>query len=50
MINTELGDGTFDTIDLKAASTTLGEGDAPYGMDELHLVLVLLLQQQEMEK
>jgi len=35
MINTELGDGTFDTIDLKAASTTLGEGDAPYGMDEL---------------
>jgi hypothetical protein len=35
MINTELGDGATDTIDLKAASTTLGEGDAPYGMDEL---------------
>ena len=35
MINTELGDGTFDTIDLKAASTSLGESDAPFGMDEL---------------
>ena len=35
MINTELGDGATDTIDLKAASTTLGEGDAPYGIDEL---------------
>ena len=35
MINTELGDGATDTIDLKTASTTLGEGDAPYGMDEL---------------
>jgi hypothetical protein len=34
-INVELGDGATDTIDLKAASTTLGEGDAPYGMDEL---------------
>ena len=35
MINTELGDGTFDTIDLKTASTSLGESDAPFGMDEL---------------
>ena len=35
MINTELGDGATDTIDLKTASTTLGEGNAPYGMDEL---------------
>jgi hypothetical protein len=35
MINTELGDGTYDTIDLKQASSDLGEGSAPYGMDEL---------------
>ena len=34
-INVELGDGATDTIDLKTASTTLGEGNAPYGMDEL---------------
>ena len=34
MINTELGDGTYDTIDLKAASETFGE-TAPFGMDEL---------------
>ena len=34
MINTELGDGTFDTIDLKAASLVFGE-TAPFGMDEL---------------
>ena len=34
MINVELGDGIFDTIDLKAASETFGE-TAPFGMDEL---------------
>ena len=35
MLNTELGDGEFDTVDLKAASIALGEDAAPYGMDEL---------------
>jgi hypothetical protein len=34
MINIELGDGIFDTIDLKAASESFGE-TAPFGMDEL---------------
>ena len=34
MINVELGDGIFDTIDLKAASETFGE-TAPFVMDEL---------------
>ena len=35
MLNTELGDGTTDTIDLKAASISFGEDAAPFGMDEL---------------
>tara|TARA_B100001113_G_C21060039_1_gene600722 strand:- start:43 stop:1299 length:1257 start_codon:yes stop_codon:yes gene_type:complete len=35
MLNTELGDGEFDTVDLKAASIAFGEDAAPYGMDEL---------------
>jgi hypothetical protein len=33
-INTELGDGATDTIDLKSASEVFGE-TAPFGMDEL---------------
>lgn len=35
MLNTELGDGEFDTVDLRAASIALGEDAAPFGMDEL---------------
>ena len=35
MINVELGDGIFDTIDLKAAHQKHLEKLAPFGMDEL---------------
>jgi hypothetical protein len=34
-INDELGNSTNATLDLKSASESLGESDAPFGMDEL---------------